>query len=135
MLPPLLLVAYIGTCALISTSCTSTPDPVGDPKHRVSLLWFEGCPTTTIVRTNLQEALGDETLRDRVDVVEVDLRRLPANDPRLGWGSPTILFDNEDLFGQSPSSSRSISCRIWEPVPDEEVIHSAMLEHLAGDDQ
>ncbi len=58
----------------------------------------EGCVLTDEMRANLDAALtqtGDARLAYRV----VDLASLPADDPRRGYPTPTILREGRDLFG------------------------------------
>ena len=58
----------------------------------------EGCVLTDQMRANLDAALtqmGNARQAYRV----VDLASLPADDPRRGYPTPTILHEGRDLFG------------------------------------
>jgi hypothetical protein len=71
------------------------------------LLYFDGCPLTPSVRQDLASAaaiLG-------ISVEEVDLARLPPGDPRLRYGSPTVLVDGRDVLGVPPSPDAGLACR------------------------
>ena len=89
-IPPLILMV---------TSCTTS-------KH-IAFLGFEGCPNTPELKKRLVEA--DPSLQ----IEDVDLMSLESNDFRLGWGAPTILVNNEDLFGVQPTKNGNASCRNW----------------------
>ncbi len=84
---------------LMVTSCTTS-------KH-IAFLGFEGCPNTPELKKRLVEA--DPSLQ----IEDVDLMSLESNDFRLGWGAPTILVNNEDLFGVQPTKNGNASCRNW----------------------
>lgn len=67
---------------------------------------FDGCPHADLAETRLREALGD-----------VSIRREMVDDPeeaeRLEFrGSPTILVDGRDLFGD-PADPVGLSCRLY----------------------
>ena len=62
------------------------------------LLTREGCTQTEQMRISLDKALAkmdDKRLAYR----EVDLASLEADDPRRGFPTPTVLYQNRDLFG------------------------------------
>ncbi|MHC4421501.1 MAG: hypothetical protein ACYS1E_13010 [Planctomycetota bacterium] len=82
---------------------------IGDPT--LQFLWFEGCPDAEAVRANLVEAVERLGLTGRIQ--SVDLRKLPPDDPRLCWGSPTVLVNGADLMGEPPPSPRGLCCRIY----------------------
>ena len=84
---------------LMVTSCTTS-------KH-IEFLGFEGCHNTPELRNRLVEA------EPELKYEYVDLLSLKSDDPRLGWGAPTILVDNEDLFGIPPVKNGKVSCRNW----------------------
>ena len=82
----------------------------------VEFLSFQGCPHAPILRRRLDEAL--RALGATVTPGETDLEQLcRANDPRSGFGSPTVLVDGVDLFGmESPVSREEAACRIYRPA-------------------
>ena len=93
-------------------------------QQSIEFLCFDGCPNTPQLRGRLRAALPDTT------IVDVDLTKLNSNDPRLGWGAPTILVDGVDLFGTKPSDGGSVSCRNWnEGLPEVEDIRLAMQNY------
>ena len=49
----------------------------------------------------------------RLRYVAIDMQTLDGSDPRLRWGSPTILLDGRDLFGQEPAAKPSLMCRMY----------------------
>jgi hypothetical protein len=60
----------------------------------------DGCILTDQMRGNLDAAL-DKLGRGGAYQV-IDLASLPADDPRRGYPTPTILLDGRDLFGMLP---------------------------------
>ena len=96
---PQTVFATIPALFLMVTSCTS--------QNSVEFLGFEGCPNTPELRSRLVEA--DSSL----EIIDVNLMTLKDDDPRLGWGAPTILVNGEDLFGLQASEHGSVSCRNW----------------------
>lgn len=61
------------------------------------LLTRDGCVNTPTLRQHLDEALRALGHAGGYRVIDVD--RLPATDPRGGYGTPTILYRGRDLFG------------------------------------
>lgn len=64
---------------------------------RLVFLTRDGCVNTAKMRTRLDEAL--DRLRASKDYVVIDADTLAESDPRRGYGTPTVLYDNRDLFG------------------------------------
>ena len=84
--------ALVLSSVLLSSGCAS--------REAVDLVFLtrEGCVLTDQMRTNLDAALthmGNARLAYRV----VHLASFPANDPRRGYPTPTILHEGRDLFG------------------------------------
>jgi hypothetical protein len=63
----------------------------------IVFLTREGCVNTTTMRTRLDEAL--DRLGAAKDFAVIDADTLSESDARRGYGTPTVLFDNRDLFG------------------------------------
>ncbi len=110
------------------------PVAMVDTGPRLELLSFPGCPTATVLHANLAEAtaqLGLVTCR----IEPVNLSELEAGDPRRGWGSPTILVDGVDLFGEARPADEGMICRIYPDgkTPTTEQI-TARLETLLTTD-
>ena len=86
---------------LNSAAVLMAASPLATPQRASSrslvFLTREGCGNTTTMRARLDQAL------DRLDVPEdyvvVDVDTLPESDTRRGYGTPTVLYDDRDLFG------------------------------------
>ncbi len=61
------------------------------------ILTHEGCSNTGIVRERLDAAL--QVLWWATTFRVMDVGNLPESDARGGYGTPTILWGGEDLFG------------------------------------
>ena len=77
----------------------------------VEVRFIEGCPSLPVIRQRLRHAL------DAVGRAAVDIRfrvvHTDAEAEALGFtGSPTILVDGVDLFGQ-PDAVVGLSCRLY----------------------
>jgi hypothetical protein len=79
---------------------------------RIVLQYFEGCPNTLLAENRLREALREvgmedaEVLRERVDT--------PERAQAIRWrGSPSILLDGEDPFGDK-ASPVGFACRVYQ---------------------
>ena len=95
-----------GLFMIVSVSTDPTVGP------RLQVLSFEGCPNAGILSASLEEACAQVGLP--VSLIEqVNLADLDDDDPRRGWGSPTILVDGADLMGLEPPAGAAISCRIY----------------------
>ena len=77
----------------------------------VTLLYFDGCPHWRTADANLRDALAHPSLTgtrlryQRVETVE--------EAERLGFtGSPTILIDGVDQFGE-PGAAVGLACRVY----------------------
>lgn len=95
-------------------ACQQDPVPAGD--HTLTLLYLPDCPNAAMMRTNADSVLASQH-DEHLQLVIVDLNTLPVNDRRLGWGSPTLLLGDSDLFDTEPVPGAGISCRQWDPVP------------------
>lgn len=67
---------------------------------------FEGCPHADLAETRIREALGDASVHREMVVDPEDAQRLEFR------GSPTILVDGRDLFGD-PADPVGLSCRLY----------------------
>ena len=63
----------------------------------LAFLTREGCVNTVTMRANLDEAL--KTLALPNDYQFIDADTLAGSDPRGGYGTPTVLHQDQDLFG------------------------------------
>ena len=78
---------------------------------RIQLLFFAACPHVEAARTALRAALSAERLEGTFE--EIDLEAAAAPRWALGWGSPTILVDGEDIGGAHPVRSAALACRLY----------------------
>lgn len=88
----------LGTTLL--AACTTPPTPQ-KPEAQPSMsnlvfLTRDGCVNTVTMRTNLDEAL--KRLGWSSDYQFIDADTLKESDPRGGYGTPTVLYENRDLF-------------------------------------
>ena len=63
----------------------------------VVFLTRDGCVNTVTMRANLDAAL--RALGLPADYQFIDADTLKASDPRVGYGTPTVLYAGHDLFG------------------------------------
>jgi hypothetical protein len=67
----------------------------------------DGCANTPVLYERLLAALAARGLEQTPSVLDVGT--LPADDPRTGYGTPTILVGSVDLFGApAPQASPPI---------------------------
>ena len=57
----------------------------------------DGCSNTDLMRARLDEALKSLDLPTNYQLVDLDT--LASSDRRRGYGTPTVLYKNRDLFG------------------------------------
>ena len=81
-------------CCVCLVGCAAgsmprTPDLV--------FLTRDGCPNDDTMRARFDAALT--ALGRSKDYAVIDAGILPESDPRRGYGTPTILYKNVDLFG------------------------------------
>lgn len=80
--------------------CARPPAQVAPGTRSMTDLVFltrDGCVNTVTMRANLDEAL--ERLGLAKDYQLIDADTLKESDPRGGYGTPTVLVANRDLFG------------------------------------
>ena len=83
---------------LVGVGCaTQPPPPEAATGGTLVFLTRAGCVNTDIMRANLDEALG--ALRRPLNYEVVDLDTLSNADSRRGYPTPTVLYDNRDVFG------------------------------------
>ena len=63
---------------------------------QIWLLTRDGCPDSARLRSNLDAALA--ALHAPADYQVLDVETLPASDPRGGYPTPTVLYQNRDVF-------------------------------------
>lgn len=78
-------------------ACNASPGTESIAIDHLALLTREGCVDTTTMRSNVDEAL--RTMGRGVAYQIIDLASLPSTDARRGYPTPTLLYDNKDVFG------------------------------------
>ena len=68
----------------------------------VTLLTRKGCPGSPVMLRNLVAVLTSRGMSG--DLVAVDIGKLPQDDIRTGYGTPTVLVDGKDLYGRNVSA-------------------------------
>lgn len=84
----------------VTAACSTAPqeNPVGTRSMKnLVFLTREGCVNTVTMRANLDEAL--KTLALPSDYQFIDADTLKPSDTRGGYGTPTVLYADRDLFG------------------------------------
>jgi hypothetical protein len=124
----------IGMMGVALGGCASTQTATGqgatgqntmNTNHTIELLYFDGCPNTPPFRESLEAAVA----KSNTSFTPIDLTTLDENDPRRGYGSPTILIDSHDLFGAPVPSNSMMSCRIYaDGLPDRDAIYAKLSE-------
>jgi len=64
------------------------------PAMKLEVLGFPGCPNTPQTKRNVEKAVASIGLA--ANAVYVDQEKLPENDRRRGWPTPTVLVDGRD---------------------------------------
>ncbi len=77
---------------------------------KTDLLYFDGCPSWQNALANLQNALAEEGLTIPINLVEVKSDQKSSAMKFLG--SPSIQFDEQDLWPEE-RSSYLMNCRIY----------------------
>lgn len=77
---------------------SATP-PVEPGTNALVFLTRGGCANTAVMRRNLDEAMKSLGLTLGYDVVDQDT--LAEADVRRGYPTPTLLYDDRDVFGMS----------------------------------
>jgi hypothetical protein len=86
--------ALIAPAMLMAGSSFAMPQAASSP---LVFLTRDGCVNTTTMRARLDEAL--DRLKVPKDYAVIDADTLAESDARRGYGTPTVLYENRDLFG------------------------------------
>ena len=86
---------------IILLAACATPPTAQKPEAKRSMsnlvfLTRNGCVNTVTMRANLDDAL--KRLGWSNDYQFIDADTLKESDPRGGYGTPTVLYENRDLF-------------------------------------
>ena len=119
------ILACAGGCGARLAGTPGEATGVTDQGQNIEFLYFDGCPNHIELRKRLSVALpGSDGV---AGYREIDMISLADNDPRLRWGSPTILVDGVDLFDQAPSETPSLTCRFYPSgLPSVEVLEARL---------
>lgn len=99
---PMQMTSRVVLLGLVMTMAACSQAPARDPHASRSMkdlvfLTREGCANTATMRANLDDALKALALPN--DYQFIDAGTLNESDPRGGYGTPTVLYLNRDLFG------------------------------------
>ncbi len=81
----------------------------GEKAMTIELLYFEGCPNYKPALAELEAALQALGMDEPITLLEREGESLP--DYARGYGSPTVLVDGKDLFGEKPGDL--LCCRFY----------------------
>lgn len=85
---------------------------IGDTHMDITLLGFDGCPMTPLMKQRLEEAIT--RLEPSLKLIQIDQHSLDASDLRRGYPAPTVVVNGSDLYGMQPPASPSMGCRIYD---------------------
>lgn len=137
---PLTLAACDGATDQQQHATTSSPSPASTtPSDRettmtTTLLGFDGCPLTPLMKERLEQAI--RTLDRDLALVQIDQQSLDSSDLRRGYPAPTVLVNGSDLFGMEAPTTPSMGCRMYQGpdgVPSVSDLVSRLQEALAHD--
>jgi hypothetical protein len=86
--------------SLVLVFATGAIDASDFATRDLVFLTRDGCVNTTRMRSRLDQALA--SLKLPTDYQFIDADKLDASDSRRGYGTPTVLYKNHDLFGKRP---------------------------------
>jgi hypothetical protein len=85
------------TLLLLAGSTVGARQEQQTPSSPLVFLTRDGCVNTATMRARLDDAL--ERLGASKAYAVIDADTLADGDIRRGYGTPTVLYDNRDLFG------------------------------------
>ena len=92
----------LGALALLVAGAPVAGRSQQSPDLALVFLTRDDCVNTGTMRMRLDEAL--DRLGSAKDYRVIDADTLPDSDPRGGYGTPTVLYANRDLFGMPEPS-------------------------------
>jgi hypothetical protein len=84
--------------ALVFLFATGSTNAENFSVHDLVFLTQDGCVNTARMKSRLDDAL--KSLKLPTNYQLVDVGKLDASDLRTGYGTPTVLYNNRDLFGK-----------------------------------
>ena len=98
---------------------------------KIELLYFDGCPTYSPAQKALKQALSEEGIDARIQLLAVntdeEAQRMQVP------GSPTIRVNGRDLFPAPETQDGGLGCRIYLTpeglwgTPTKEMLREALL--------
>lgn len=85
------------TMVLAVASSIAGGEMQASPPSPLVFLTRDGCANTATMRTRLDAAL--DRLSGPTNYAVIDADTLADGDARRGYGTPTVLYNNRDLFG------------------------------------
>jgi len=94
---------------------------------KIEFLYFEGCPNSDIALTDLKEILSEASLKEAIEIINVET---PEDAVKYRFlGSPSIRINDKDLeIEEDNSTEYSMRCRRYkngdmiEGFPSKELI-------------
>ena len=101
---------------------------------KIELLYFDGCPTYRPAQESLEQALSEEGINARIELLAVNT---DEEAQRMQFpGSPTIRVNGRDLFPAPVPLDGGLGCRMY-PTPEglrgaltKEMLREALLSYL-----
>ena len=93
------LLSTIVFCAGSCREAERSRVPSNSRESELVFLTRDGCANTSSMRANLDAAL--RAMGRSADYTVIDLDQAAAGDVRVGYGTPTVLYQGRDLFGMS----------------------------------
>ncbi len=101
---------------------------------KIELLYFDGCPTYRPAQEALEQALSEEGIDARIQLLAVNTNEEAQ---RIQFpGSPTIRVNGRDLFPAPEPQDGGLGCRMY-PTPEclrgaptKEMLREALLSYL-----
>ena len=78
---------------------------------KIELLYFDGCPTYRLAQEALKQALSEEGVDARIELLAVNTNEEAQRKQFLG--SPTIRVNGRDLFPAPEPQDGGLGCRMY----------------------
>ncbi len=92
-------ILFLIIISFLAISCggNEAGNPGSKPSPEIEFLGRSTCAHSPHMEKSLDAALKKRGIGKKYTYI--DMGSLPADDPRRGYGSPTVLINGEDLFG------------------------------------